>query len=241
MVNSNKTLEYIAKKYGIDLNAQSPIEIRKTSRKLMLETFREMNFKVGVEVGVAEGYFAEDMLKAIPGLKLYGVDLWKSYGTYKEYLDREEKCLREAKERTKGYDCTFIRKFSIEAVKGFEDNSLDFVYIDAGHDFYNVATDICLWSKKVKIGGVVWGHDFKRRHHKWIVDVPDVVMPFSYAKRVQPVFLLGEPSNHNDGMYKEGSRSWMFVRQHEDLVNYNWEPYKKIQDFGPQNEVEFCK
>jgi predicted O-methyltransferase YrrM len=237
-VNTNKTLEYIAKKYNVDLNAESPIEIRTTSRKLMLETFKELGFKVGVEVGVAEGYFAEDMLKAIPGLKLYGIDIWSSYSGYQEYIDREEKCFEEAKQRTAGYDCTLIRKYSIDAVNQFEDNSLDFVYIDGAHDFYNVATDICLWSKKVKIGGVVWGHDFKRRHHKWIVDVPDVVIPYSYAKRVQPVFVLGEPSNHNDGMFKEGSRSWMFVRQHEDLVNYNWNPHEKTQNFGPQNEVK---
>lgn len=238
MVNTNKTLEYISKKYGVDLNAQSPIEIRKTSRKLMLDTFRELGFKTGVEVGVAEGFFSEDMLKTIPGLKLYGIDAWVSYENYQEYIDREEKCFEEAKRRTAGYDCTLIRKFSMDAVKDFADNSLDFVYLDGAHDFYNVAMDISQWSKKVKIGGVVWGHDFKRRHNKWIVDVPDVVMPYSYAKRVQPVFLLGEPSNHNDGMYKEGSRSWMFVRQHEDLVNYNWQPREKVQDFGAQNEVE---
>lgn len=238
-MTTNKTLEYIAKKYGVDLNAQSPIEIRKTSRKFMLETFRELGFKVGAEIGVAEGYFAEDMLKGIPGLKLYGVDAWVSYPGYQEYIDREEKCFEEAKRRTAGYDCTLIRKYSMDAVKDFEDGSLDFVYIDCAHDFYNVAMDICQWSKKVKIGGVVWGHDFKRRHEKWIVDVPDVVMPYSYAKRTQPVFILGEPSNHNDGMYKEGSRSWMFVRQHEDLVNYSWEPHKRIRSFGPQEEVNY--
>lgn len=238
---TNKTLEYIGQKYGVDVTRRGEIEIRNTSRVLMLDTFKEMGFKVGAEVGVAEGYFAEEMFKRIPGLRLYGVDIWESYPGYQEYIDREDKCFREALERTKGFDFHPVRKYSMDAVEDFEDNSLDFVYIDAAHDFFHVAQDVCQWAKKVKIGGVVWGHDFKRRHHKWIVDVPDVVSPYSYAKRVQPLFILGEPSNHNDGMYKEGSRSWMFVRQHEDLVNYHWDPHKKEQNFGSQAEVDFLK
>lgn len=236
---TNKTLEYIAKKYNVDINADGPIEIRKTSRVFMLDTFRELGFKVGAEVGVAEGYYAEDICKRIPNVKLYAIDAWTSYDGYEEYLDREEKCLAEAHRRLDPYNVTFVRKMSMDAVKDFEDGSLDFVYIDAGHDYYNVAMDVCQWSKKVKIGGVVYGHDYKRRHKKWIVDVPDVVNSYAYAKRTRPIFVLGEPSNRNDGMYKEGSRSWMFVRQHEDLVNYKWDVYKHIQTFGPQNEVDW--
>lgn len=34
------------------------------------------------------------------------------------------------------------------------------VFIDARHDYESVANDIKLWSPKVKIGGVLCGHDY---------------------------------------------------------------------------------
>ncbi|NIV98148.1 class I SAM-dependent methyltransferase, partial [Candidatus Saccharibacteria bacterium] len=54
----------------------------------------------------------------------------------------------------------FIKKTSMEAVKQFEDYSLDFVYIDAAHDFNNIMLDLIKWVPKVKIGGAVCGHDY---------------------------------------------------------------------------------
>ena len=49
---------------------------------------------------------------------------------------------------------------SEEASKLYEDNSLDFVFIDASHDYDNVLNDMSLWYSKVKDGGVFAGHDY---------------------------------------------------------------------------------
>jgi hypothetical protein len=40
------------------------------------------------------------------------------------------------------------------------DGSLDFVYIDGLHDFEAVILDIVYWSRKVRSGGIVSGHDY---------------------------------------------------------------------------------
>jgi hypothetical protein len=42
----------------------------------------------------------------------------------------------------------------------FEDNSLDFVYIDANHTYEGVKEDIKYWYPKVKPGGLLLGHDY---------------------------------------------------------------------------------
>lgn len=53
-----------------------------------------------------------------------------------------------------------IMKKSGDAVYMFADASLDFVYIDACHDYENVKNDISLYLPKIKNGGIIAGHDY---------------------------------------------------------------------------------
>jgi hypothetical protein len=53
-----------------------------------------------------------------------------------------------------------LRTTSLEAAERFDDRSLDFVFIDAAHDYDNVLADIRAWRPKVKPGGVLAGHDY---------------------------------------------------------------------------------
>lgn len=62
---------------------------------------------------------------------------------------------------------TPIRKPSLEAAKTFADNSLDFVFIDASHDYDNVKADLEAWYPKMKkckhcgsSRAILAGHDF---------------------------------------------------------------------------------
>src|SRR5581483_11390753 len=49
---------------------------------------------------------------------------------------------------------------SWEAAKLYEDKSLDFVFIDAKHDYDSVRKDIAAWRPKIMVGGLICGHDY---------------------------------------------------------------------------------
>jgi SAM-dependent methyltransferase len=55
---------------------------------------------------------------------------------------------------------TPMRMASQDAVCQFDDASLDFVFIDASHEYEDVKEDIKAWIKKVKPGGILAGHDY---------------------------------------------------------------------------------
>lgn len=52
------------------------------------------------------------------------------------------------------------RKSSVLAAREFHDKSLDLVFIDADHSYSAVRDDIAAWWPKLKIGGIMIGHDY---------------------------------------------------------------------------------
>jgi SAM-dependent methyltransferase len=53
-----------------------------------------------------------------------------------------------------------IESDSVKAAEQFEDESLDFVFIDGDHRSDHVFNDLCAWWPKVKPGGLLAGHDY---------------------------------------------------------------------------------
>ncbi len=128
------------------------------NRTDLAKHFSELGFKVGAEIGVDAGVYSEILCQENPKLKLYSIDIWDlgAGGSRQMRLRR----YAEAKARLAPYKTQLIRKYSLEAVNDFTNNSLDFVYIDGGHRFDDVMQDIIGWTKKVKKGGIISGHDY---------------------------------------------------------------------------------
>jgi predicted O-methyltransferase YrrM len=132
------------------------------NRLALAEHFATLGFTIGAEIGVFDGYFSEHLCKTIPNLKLYSVDAWQVYAGYRDH--RFENSMRNAEGRARNrlakYDVEIIKEFSMDAVKHFADESLDFVYIDGNHEYKFVKEDIEAWAQKVRPGGIVAGDDY---------------------------------------------------------------------------------
>jgi hypothetical protein len=121
---------------------------------------------VGVEVGVKEGRFSRQILTNWQGSKLYLVDVWKHLDSYQDWGDMtnqgHRRYMLEAMESVKPYwdRIAFIQEESRRASTLFKDGTLDFAYIDASHDYESVLVDIATWWPKVKVGGILSGHDY---------------------------------------------------------------------------------
>merc|ERR1719198_2520556 len=54
----------------------------------------------------------------------------------------------------------FVQQKSHVGSRLFDDDSLDFVFIDAGHDYCSVETDMKSWWPKLRSGGLFAGDDY---------------------------------------------------------------------------------
>jgi len=125
-----------------------------------------------VEVGSWKGKSAAFMCVEIANsgkdIKFDCVDAWNGMGQPGEY-DRDHSVIKktlyeEFVDNMKPVEGLYnpIRSLSYDAANLYEDQSVDFVFIDAGHSYSEVKKDILSWLPKVKIGGYIGGHDYVR-------------------------------------------------------------------------------
>lgn len=120
--------------------------------------------RTAVEVGTHRGDFARVFLNVWRGKALHCVDPYTAVYDPDDPAakgDREED-LRCALDALRPYvgRWSMLRETSEEACKRFDDESLDFVHIDAVHRYDHVIADLFRWWEKIIPGGVLSGHDF---------------------------------------------------------------------------------
>lgn len=203
-----------------------PIEVPNFGREQLAQLFCALGYSRGAEIGVKEGDYSETMLKLNPGLLLASIDPWEVSAYYEhgephirgDGIPDEQSVYwgyyQNALKKLSQYPGSNIYRLkSMEAAKHFPDNSLDFVYIDGNHDFEHCTQDICEWSRKVRPGGIVAGHDYTRYPARANIHTKYVVDAYTRALGIKPWFVLGAQEAHVPGVVRDPSRSWFWVRQ----------------------------
>lgn len=122
----------------------------------------------GVEVGVKQGEFSEQLLRRWKGKHLISIDPWQTFPaeTYVDIAnvpqDVHDGFMRETMGRLApfGDRSTIWRATSRDAAALVPRHSLDFAYLDARHDYAAVLEDLEDWYDKVRPGGILCGHDY---------------------------------------------------------------------------------
>jgi hypothetical protein len=130
---------------------------------------------VGAEIGVHEGDFSRRILRLARPRRLHLIDPWRyeSAETHAQSLyggrlggdqarmdARYAAVLRRFRREVASGQVDVRRQRSDEACAAFEDDSLDWVYIDGDHRYEQVLRDLELYSRTVKPGGLLTGDDY---------------------------------------------------------------------------------
>ena len=208
--------DFIAKKFNLAGDEKSPVVLKGIGRKGLYKLWAELGVRIGCEVGVQRGRNSYVLLNEIPDLLLYLVDPWSKHPYSSYYSDPKwnpknyMKFKRQTRWRLSGKKVIIIEKFSEDAFNLFPDNFLDFVYIDGDHSYDFAMLDILLWSRKVKVGGIVSGHDYylpKKTQPK----VGNAVDDYTKIHKIQPVYL----TDNRLLKPEKGDKfhSWMWIKK----------------------------
>tara|TARA_Y100001970_G_C14211637_1_gene847285 strand:+ start:1103 stop:1828 length:726 start_codon:yes stop_codon:yes gene_type:complete len=160
---------------------------------------------VGIELGVAEGFYSFKMMESKKFIKFYGVDSYSEF----QHNDKEYNKAKNYLSVFKNYQ--LIREKFDNALNLFKDEYFDFVYIDGfAHTGNNGGETMFSWFKKVKIGGILSGDDY---HEDWPL-VVNVVNEFINQTKFE-LFLTGKKDQDPYSQYP----SWFVIKEREiDLV-----------------------
>ena len=151
----------------------------------LIELLKNKGTIKGLEIGCAEGTTTEFLLRDLPDLHLTSIDPYVDYVDWNgNNLTKLNEKFVETLNRMKPYGDRFrlIRKYSDDAINDFDDESLDFIFIDGLHTYDQVKKDLENFYPKLKKGGLFSGHDFHN-----IKEVRDAVKEFAIKQGLKQI------------------------------------------------------
>lgn len=172
-----------------------------------------------VEVGVGDATHACRMYNTLNPKQMYLIDPFFPPDDWPETdklpaINEGSRNKRKVEIICKRYDnLILIPKESHLAISDVP-NGLDLVYIDAIHDSFNVRRDIKSWFPKIRIGGIICGHDF---HDGRVKSAVEKIFP---NVRLRIDNIEGSCIRWNkDRYFNAEGNDWWLVKKSEDLNN----------------------
>ena len=125
--------------------------------------------ELGAYKGKSTSFIVTEMINRDRNIQFYTVDTFQgdSGSTDKKEVEAYKQVnvstmFEEFKQNTKHLEGKFTTmvNYSDEAAEYFLDNSVNSLFIDAGHSYEAVLKDITVWLPKMKNGGIMSGHDY---------------------------------------------------------------------------------
>ncbi len=210
----------------------------------MVETAKggETFVEVGAWFGKSTNHLATKIKESGKDIKFTSVDTWK--GTDDEELHQNivgsfnGDIFYEFVDNTVLSDNygTFetIKDTSHNAANQFENGSIDFIMLDAGHTYEDVKNDIKIWYNKVKPGGIISGDDYdipvfpgvtKAANEFFYGQVEKVFRSFVRRKpRIQIKHLLTRPDDMRERVSIQSIKQLAKYRmEYQPIVNTPYE------------------
>jgi predicted O-methyltransferase YrrM len=147
--------------------------------EVLEKLIKDNNMTNVAELGTWWGKTFSYLLKNCPNTNVLSVDQFKvknktdelGYETYEGW--EMDKFRNHAQEIANSYKdrARLLVMDTVEASKHIDDNSLDLVFIDAGHSERELRNDIYNWLPKLKKDGYLTGHDIDWESVKKVVDI----------------------------------------------------------------------
>ena len=146
---------------------------------IIVGLIKKNDLKVGYEIGCSNGYTYRNVLSRCEDMHWHGVDPWVVCPEYTKRPNgvkwNHEGNYEVVKSIAEEYgDRAHIHRMtSVEAAKEVEDGSIDIVFIDGLHTYEGVRDDLEAWVPKIKVGGIISGHDYACCKHKGVTIAVD--------------------------------------------------------------------
>jgi len=156
------------------------------SVRFAIDYFKDKEISV-IEIGTLEGRNAISILQNLNVSAIYLIDPYEKYEEYKN--DGAYKGLQKAKEKAHKrlefnyyWEVNWIEKYSDDALKDVP--LVDFIYIDGNHTYNYVKRDIENYWSKLKVGGILAGHDIT--HDRFGGEILLAVAEFCIKNNLKP-------------------------------------------------------
>lgn len=131
---------------------------------------------VGIELGTGSAVSLCTWVQRCPNIsKMYSIDSFEPFQNFLKNPYNDEPCfigdekVADYTELTARHNIKFsgesdrivlLKENSLSASKNFEDESVDFIFLDAWGNHSDIENDLNIWYPKLKHGGLFSGHDW---------------------------------------------------------------------------------